>query len=204
MFINYHLFTDFYQEYIHFDKNLQKMSWLRFEPMNFCFKTSFTGESVYQEKNRVPPNIHMYSNEPFVDIWYGLREKWLTRVGPIKKSFLNKPTWLQKSKNKLPITTRSPATASRYNPFKIKCKSFFKDFPVSSYNFRRFCWFNEPNSSINQSKVCKRITWVDTKLWCNVLMCHEMSAMSWLSSSTSRFYLLQTLHLSKDYEQMRR
>ena len=52
---------------------------MRFEPMNFRFRTSFTGELVDQEKNQKfwSPQIYLatHSRKPFGDIWYGLREK---------------------------------------------------------------------------------------------------------------------------------
>jgi hypothetical protein len=55
----------------------KEMSLLRFEPMKFWFKTSFTGGPVDQENKLWSPKIYLaaHSRKPFVDIWYGLREK---------------------------------------------------------------------------------------------------------------------------------
>jgi hypothetical protein len=54
MSINNHLSTDYYQENIHFDLNKQKkMSGLRFELMDFRFRTSFTYELVDQEIKKI-------------------------------------------------------------------------------------------------------------------------------------------------------
>lgn len=60
--INYHISTDYYQDYIHFHKNKQKkISWLTFEFMEFRFRTSFTGELVENKKNLVATNLLGYT-----------------------------------------------------------------------------------------------------------------------------------------------
>ena len=101
-----------------------EMNWLRFEPMDFRFRSSFTSEPVDQEK---PKSFRRHkftctqSKKTFVDIWYGpyrmdhtvwsiqygLREKWLSRVVGVKKSYLK--WWSRQNLNmcvKLGLTTR--------------------------------------------------------------------------------------------------
>jgi hypothetical protein len=69
----------------------------------YRFRTSITGEPVGHEKKILAPQIYLatqcstHNRKRFVDIWYGLREKRLSRVGPVikkitLKSYLKKAT----------------------------------------------------------------------------------------------------------------
>ena len=56
---------------------------------NRWFKKLITGQPVEEEKNKKFYISQIYlathSKKPFVDISCGHREKWLSRVGPVKK-----------------------------------------------------------------------------------------------------------------------